>query len=751
MPSEATQHSQETESSVARRTPIRGRRCFFAILEYIVLSCTTLLAVYWAYGLWDASLRNPIQPVDGDHVIFAYITKALGEHHLLHNPRAGAPFGLDYGDFDQPDILHQAILIVIQLFVHDAFLAGNLFYLLGFVLISASSYFVLLRLGFSRLSSGIAALLYSLLTVHFLRGEGHLFLSVYWTVPPLVYLLIRIMNGADARPSRMLRWAIPVSILTGAAGFYYCFFSLMFLCLAAVYAFFTPPGKRYAAIAGISIVVTLATVLACLSPMIASLIENGPNPEVGKRTAVETEQYGLKIADLFLPNPQHRLLTLRHITAVYHAPQPWLHANESASVSLGAVGSTGCLILLVCAVAEFRRRPLLLHQLGILSAAGILFATTSGFGALFSLFITPEVRAQNRVAIFLAFFSLIAVAFCLDAVFRRAHPNHRPWLRAAALLLLVAAVYDQAPAGIAELPVRSAADSHNMRQFLSAIERQLPPGSMVLQLPFVAYPEVPLRKIDAYDPLRAYLFSSTLRWSFPTMRFRAGDAWLATLGSLPLPELLPQAIAAGYRGLYVDRFGYADNGAALETQLRAALQSTPLECPDHRLFFFNLTHIPDQWTRGAEQTKLLIPVWYRSGFSVEEHGPGPDPNSEWRWCSRRGTMVLYNLRSHNVGVLVSFQALSGVPGPSLLTLHTSTFSGQFPIGASPAPISLSLTLAPGETAIEFSTNAPRVPMPGDPRHLHFRIEHVSVTEVGPAAWRRRQVVTSHRPSTSTCL
>lgn len=731
MPSEATQPSQKTQSSLARPAHTRPHLYFFAALEYIALSCATLLAVYWAYGLWHASLRNSIQPLEHDHIISAYITKASGEHHLLHNPRVGAPFGLDYGDCDQPDILHQAILIVIQIFVHDAFLAENLFYLLGFVLISAFSYFVLRRLGFSRLASGIAALLYSLLTAHFSRGEIHLFLSVYWIVPPLVYLLIRIMNGADARPFRMLRWAIPVCIITGASGFYYCFFSLMFLSLAAVYAFFTPSGKRYAAIAGISIIVTLTTVLACLSPMIASIIENGPNPEVGKRSAVETEQYGLKIADLFLPNSQHRLQTLRHITAVYHAPQPWLHANESASVSLGVLGSAGCLILLVCAVAEFRRRPLLLHQLGILCAAGILFATTSSFGALFSLFITPEIRAQNRIAVFLAFFSLIAVAFCLDALFHRARPTYRPWLRAAAVLLLLAAIYDQTPAGLAQLPVRSAADSHNMRQFLSAIERQLPPGSMVLQLPFVAFPETPLRKIDAYDPLRAYLFSSTLRWSFPAMRFRAGDAWFSTLSSLPLPELLPQAIAAGYRGLYIDRFGYDDNGAALETQLRSALQTTPLESPDHRLFFFNLTHIPDQWTRAAQQTKLLVPLWYRAGFFVEEHGPGPDPNSEWRWCSSRGTMVLDNLRSHNAGVLVSFQALSGVPRPSLLTLHNRTFSRQFPIGASPAPISLSLTLPPGQTEIEFSTNAPRLPTPSDPRDLRFRIEHVSVTEVGP--------------------
>lgn len=697
--------------------------------ESLILGLATLIAVYWAYGLWRHSLTVPIQPLEGDHVIAAYITKALGEGRLLHNPRVGAPFGLDYGDFDQPDILHQAILILIQKFGASAVLAENLFYLLGFVLTAAAAYFVLRLQCLSRLSSAVAALLYTLLPVHFLRGESHLFLSVYWTVPPLIYLVLRIMNGGDSNAFRMLRWAIPLSILVGAGGFYYCFFSLMCLSLAGIYALFAPGGRRSAGVAGFCIVVTLVSLVACLGPMITYSVENGPNPQVGKRTSGETEQYGLKIADLFLPSPLHRSLTLRRITEGYDAAVPWLHENESRSVSLGVLGSAGCLILLVCAVAEFRRRPLVLHQLGILNLGCILFATTSGFGALFSRFITPEIRAQNRVGVFLAFFSLAAVAVCADSIILSGPASRRPWLRGFLIVLLLCGIYDEVPGELAGLPVRAAADSGGMHAFLRGIEERLSPGSMVLQLPFVAYPEMPLRRIDAYDPLRAYLFSSTLRFSFPTMRFRTGDKWLEELCSLPVPELIPQAIAAGYRGLYIDRWGYADNAAGLDAQLRAALQSSPLESQDGRLFFFGLEQVPERWTMAAQQASLLIPVWYLPGFSSEEHGAGPEPNTEWRWCSQRGTMVLMNLTSSDLNVVVSFRALAGVARESKLAILTKSGSRAFAIGASAQAISIPVTLRPGQSKIEFSTDAPRLLVPGETRDLRFRIEHVVVSDV----------------------
>ena len=46
--------------------------------------------------------------------------------------------------------------------------------------------------------------------------------------------------------------------------------------------------------------------------------------------------------------------------------------------------------------------------------------------------------------------------------------------------------------------------------------------------------------------------------------------------------------AAGFAGIYLDRFGYQDGGAAIDKQLVAATGSTPLKSPDQRLFFYRL-------------------------------------------------------------------------------------------------------------------------------------------------------------------
>ena len=46
--------------------------------------------------------------------------------------------------------------------------------------------------------------------------------------------------------------------------------------------------------------------------------------------------------------------------------------------------------------------------------------------------------------------------------------------------------------------------------------------------------------------------------------------------------------AAGYAGIYVDRYGYADEGEKLERELAAATGRDPLVSPNGRLSFFEL-------------------------------------------------------------------------------------------------------------------------------------------------------------------
>ena len=60
-----------------------------------------------------------------------------------------------------------------------------------------------------------------------------------------------------------------------------------------------------------------------------------------------------------------------------------------------------------------------------------------------------------------------------------------------------------------------------------------------------------------YDQVHPYLHSDELRWSYGAMKGRPEDVG----DDVESPS---QAAALGFAGVAIDRFGYADNGAAVE-------------------------------------------------------------------------------------------------------------------------------------------------------------------------------------------
>ncbi len=111
---------------------------------------------------------------------------------------------------------------------------------------------------------------------------------------------------------------------------------------------------------------------------------------------------------------------------------------------------------------------------------------------------------------------------------------------------------------------------------------------MVLQLPYVPYPEQQaVERMLVYAHMRAYLHSGSLRWSYGSMKGRPAD-WLAPLAGASLSKTVGRARGLGFRGVYVDRFGYGDDGAAVEAELETLLGRQPMVSADGRLSFFEI-------------------------------------------------------------------------------------------------------------------------------------------------------------------
>ena len=92
-----------------------------------------------------------------------------------------------------------------------------------------------------------------------------------------------------------------------------------------------------------------------------------------------------------------------------------------------------------------------------------------------------------------------------------------------------------------------------------------------------------------YEHFKAYLHTKTLRWSYGAMNGRPGDSWQFSVAAEPADRLLSDLAGQGFRGIYIDRAGYADNGVLVEKQLEAALGERPLSDGSGRLLFFDLS------------------------------------------------------------------------------------------------------------------------------------------------------------------
>ena len=142
------------------------------------------------------SLSVPLQ-ADGDGLFSLMLAKLLDTQAWLGvNHDLAYPFGSS--TYDQPthyaDFTQLLMLKLLTGMTDSPGAVVNVFFLLTFPLVAASAYAVLRALGFARPVVAACAVVYALLPFHFLRGEGHLFLSAYYAAPIGAWLVLGVMG-----------------------------------------------------------------------------------------------------------------------------------------------------------------------------------------------------------------------------------------------------------------------------------------------------------------------------------------------------------------------------------------------------------------------------------------------------------------------------------------------------------------------------------------------------------------------------
>jgi phosphoglycerol transferase len=574
-------------------------------LGYLAAVAVTLAAVTGALRLWRADLTVPLFD-GGDNLMAQLFVKNVIETGYYHRgPRVGAPGEQNLLDYPMADALHFQTLRLLACLSGEHSVVLNLFILLPFLLIPLTSYFALRRIGLGRPEAVAAAALYACAPYHFARIGHHVFLCCYYVVPLMILVILRVYLGwglfrtgaaDDGRRPRLLSWevagAVLVCLLTGLAGIYYAFFSCFLLLAAGVRVAFREGRWRALLTPALLAGCVTAAAAAALAPALVHQRQVGKNPWTAKRLPCEAELYGLKVTEMLMPPANHRSQAMQQLRVRwFDGIRPM--TSSVVVLPIGALASAGFLLLLgrfLWYRPTEREGPA--DGLAYLSVMAVGLASVGGFGALFAYFVSPMIRCYDRFSILVAFFATAGLFLALGAVGRAARGG---WPRAAYLsalaALLTAGLYDQIARIHFPIPYADrAAMLRSDRDFARRIEDALPPGAMVYQMPYMPFPEAcPVHQLGSYELFRPYFHTRTLRWSHGAVFGREAHRWLEAVSLLPLPEAAERLALTGFRGVYLDRRGFVDGGAATESELTRLLGVEPMVSPNRLQTFFDMT------------------------------------------------------------------------------------------------------------------------------------------------------------------
>jgi phosphoglycerol transferase len=658
----------------------------------------------------------------------------------MTNEHLGAPGRLEFHDYPHNPTVHMLLIKGLSLATGSPARAVNLYFLLSFPLVALAAYAALRACGAGRAAAGACALLYAFLPYHLWRNERHLFLAAYFTVPLAGLLLAWLASGAgpflarDAQTGRVrarLGWreaaAALACVAIGLDFPYYPIFALFFLLLGAAVA--TLRQRDWPALAQGLILVALTGVGLAVNfaPTVAYRLRHGPNP-AGDHLATtrpwsEREAYALKPIQMILPCEKHRLRWFRTLHDKYYR-EALSPLSDKESMALGAFGSLGLLVLLSALAWARPDGPAtgrVLYVGAVLTVAAILAGVIGGFAVLPGLLLEhTSVRCYNRLSVFIALFALAALALALDAVLRRLPASPRG--RACGVALLAAVVFlgvaDQTGQTYLAHPDSVRRDWERDAEFVARVEEAVPPGSMIFQLPhipFCSYDCVS-HKVGGLSHARGYLHSRTLRWSFGAMHGRPAAMLQAAVAALPPGEMLEALACLGFAGVYVDRHGYPDGGAAVEEPLQRAC-GEPIISRDGRLAFYTLSVYAGRLRQELGEPALQARREALLSRPLFQWGPGAGyvekrAGHSWRWCEGRAELAVHNPAPRPQLVRLRFSARTPLGGPGRLQLRGPGLREELAIAKEMTAFSGEVTVPPGDSRITLSCDAPPLIVPG---------------------------------------
>lgn len=715
-------------------TPTEPRRTL--VLDLAITTLVTTIALAVVMRAWSFRLDRPIE-YDGDALLYARDARVLSQGGWVQSAgRLGAPFSQEMWDYPiSGDNGNYVVMWLLSLLTGDNWvLLVNLFFIATFYTVAWSAYLCLRWLRCGRSNAVVCSVVYAFAPYHFSRGVNHLMLSSYWVVPVGVLLAVRASTGTPlimrrrpghelsrrARVAGSVPWIV-LCVACASFGSYYFFFTVITIALASTFVAVSRRSIR-PVLAGAAYCVVIGTTFVIhIAPNLIHRVDNGVNLQVARRSASESDFWGLRVVQMITPTPGHVAPPLRWVSDRLREGAAAEDAQYFGGLAtIGLVAMLAWLLLRIMGkperAAHDDSRPLL----AVLTVVWMLIATTGGLSWLTNLVGFTQLRAWTRVSILLMFLALAWLALTVDPIVRRAFDRHRitPRLVAvAATTVLVLALVDQSGSTFRPDTRSNESAFDSDAAFFREVEAVLPVGSMVYQLPYRRFPEeFPTVRSGDYHLFRPYLHTDRLRFSYGGMKGRESD-WQLQLAGAPTEKLVRDVFAVGYDAILIDRFGYEDGAMSIENEIADLVGRQPTESADSRWAFVDLSDVGSSFGTAQElalrRTKLLAPP----PLEFESCGPWEWLGSErFTWCGTSGTIRI-GAEAAPIPEVSLAATIVAPAGPGTLTLSSVD---RTVVDVGPAPTEIEIEFS-GTLEITFVADVPRVEAPGDDRDLRFQL------------------------------
>lgn len=597
------------------------------IIPYAMLVLLTILVLCMLYRGFD--INRPIV-YSGDGVSATYLVKTIDDTGwFMNNPYVGGIYGGNWEDYTMCDNLSFLTVKLFCFFSDNCFLIFNLFYFSTFVMVSLTAYAAFRALKVNKIAGMTASLLYSFLAYHQLRIY-HIWLTPYYMVP--LGLLVGIWIATDSFHIEQLKgknifrnkkWIASTVILFLSAytGLYYAFFTCIVICIAGVILLLKKVSLKRILFLGYSLLMVCLGVLSNVYPSLLFWLKNGMNPEseLAIREIQDPEVYALKPIQLFMPRNQHRLTSWADAAFDYFYNYPI--NNENTFATIGMISCIG-FVLLILTLFYKKKKDEYIEEISMMNIGILLVAIVGGIGGIFAYLIPTPMRCYNRLSIYMAFLALLYLALMATKWIKKMDKTIGKKLLCVFLSLVVLGVglWDQTVDFGEEEQQFNTAAFDNDREFVQKIEQTMPKGTMVFQMPFMKFPSA-----DNYELFKGYMHSKHTIWSYGGMQGREEDKWETSLKNYSIEEFLEHICYGGYRGLYLDRELFSQNGKDFTKYNEKVGEVTgefPMISKDGRLYFYDLRGFYNQLSsrQGEQQMKRLKELEYQTLVDYTSQG-----------------------------------------------------------------------------------------------------------------------------------